>query len=130
MLNIRKRDPSFINWDPVTAADAVDKYQRLQNLGVPAARIPEALISCSRKLRGEELDMFTEWIINPSDVRGCDYRDVFYKTQANETKKLLQEHQLKDEVHDEKQDDAAHVETPPVEMEPLTTKCAAQSKST
>ena len=48
MLKIRKADPTFVNWTPVDAADAVDKFKRLQRNGLPASQIPEALIDCAK----------------------------------------------------------------------------------
>ena len=94
MLRIRKADPTFVNWTPVDAADAVDKFQRLQRNGLPASQIPEALIDCAKGLKGEDVDLFTEWIINPCDAQGADAR-VFTEQNAADHAKILEEHNRK-----------------------------------
>ena len=106
MLKIRKADPTFVNWTPVDAADAVDKFQRLQRNGLPASQIPEALIDCAKGLKGDDVDLFTEWIINPCDARGIDAR-IFTEQNAAEHEKILAEHNRKKlgAVEEEDQDD-------------------------
>ena len=94
MLKIRKADPTFVNWTPVDAADAVDKFQRLQRNGLPASQIPEALIDCAKGLKGEDVDLFTEWIVNPCDAQGADAR-IFTKQNAADHAKILEEHNRK-----------------------------------
>ena len=66
----RRADPSFTNWKPKTAYEAVDRFTRCQRNGLKAIMIPECLIECCRDLPEPELDKFEEWIINPG---GLDY---------------------------------------------------------
>ena len=66
----RRADPSFTNWKPKTAYEAVDRFTRCQRNGLKAIMIPECLIECCRHLPEPELDKFEEWIINPG---GLDY---------------------------------------------------------
>jgi hypothetical protein len=82
MLNIRKSDPTFTNFMPTTAAEAVDRYVRCRNNGLKPMLIPECLIACARGLRGKELDMFETWIINPSG--DLDNVELVEQTQIRE----------------------------------------------
>ena len=66
MLNVRKSDPTFTNFVPRTAAEAVDRFVRCRNNGLKAMLIPECLIACAKGLTGKELDMFESWVINPN----------------------------------------------------------------
>ena len=69
----RRADPTFTNFKPTTAYEAVDRFTRCQRNGLKALMIPECLIECSRKLPPGELDKFEEWIINPN---GLDFSKV------------------------------------------------------
>ena len=62
---VRKTDPTFTNYVPKTAAEAVDRYVRCRNNGLRPMLVPECLIACARGLKGKELDMFESWVINP-----------------------------------------------------------------
>ena len=66
MLNVRKSDPTFTNFVPRTAAEAVDRFVRCRNNGLKPMLIPECLITCAKGLTGKELDMFESWVINPN----------------------------------------------------------------
>ena len=66
MLSLRKVDPTFTNFVPRTASEAVDRYVRCRNNGLKPMLIPECLIQCAVGLKGAELDKFESWIINPS----------------------------------------------------------------
>ena len=66
MEAIRKQDPTFTNFVPKTAAEAVDRYVRCRKNGLKAMLIPECLIACAVGLTGAELDQFEDWIINPN----------------------------------------------------------------
>ena len=61
-----KVDPTFTNYIPQTAEEAVGRFVRCRNNGMSAMMIPECLIACSRGLTPDELDVFEQWIINPS----------------------------------------------------------------
>jgi len=66
MEDVRKQDPTFTNFVPRTAADAVDRYVRCRRNGLKPMLVPECLIACAVGLKGRELDNFERWIINPS----------------------------------------------------------------
>ena len=72
-MSYRLADPSFTNWKPTTAYEAVDRFTRCQRNGLKAIMIPECLIECCRNLPPTELDKFEEWIINPN---GLDFSKV------------------------------------------------------
>jgi hypothetical protein len=65
-MNLWKVDPTYTNFVPKTAAEAVDRYVRCRNNGLKAMLIPECLIECARGLKEAELNKFEQWIINPS----------------------------------------------------------------
>ena len=66
MQNVRKQDPTFTNFVPKTAAEAVDRYVRCRKNGLKPLLVPECLIACAGGLKGAELDKFESWIINPN----------------------------------------------------------------
>ena len=66
MQDVRKQDPTFTNFVPRTAADAVDRYVRCRRNGLKPMLVPECLIACAVGLKGSELDNFEKWIINPN----------------------------------------------------------------
>ena len=65
MQDVRKQDPTFTNFVPRTAAEAVDRYVRCRRNGLKPMLVPECLIACAAGLKGRELDNFETWIINP-----------------------------------------------------------------
>lgn len=62
------QDPTFINFVPKTAGEAVDRFTRCRHRGLTAYRIPECVIECARKLPPHEMDRFEQWLINPTNV--------------------------------------------------------------
>ena len=66
MESIRKQDPTFTDYVPSTAEEAVDRYVRCRRNGLKPMLVPECLIACAAGLQGLELDNFERWIINPS----------------------------------------------------------------
>ena len=66
MEDVRKQDPTFTNYVPRNAAEAVDRYVRCRKNGLKPMLVPECLIACAAGLQGEELDKFENWIINPN----------------------------------------------------------------
>jgi hypothetical protein len=66
MEDVRKQDPTFTNFVPATAAEAVDRYVRCRRNGLKPMLVPECLIACAVGLQGPELDNFENWIINPN----------------------------------------------------------------
>ena len=68
MENVRKADPSFVNFKPRTAVEAVDRFSRCRKNGLKGVLVPECLIECSRHLPETELDLFEDWILNPGGL--------------------------------------------------------------
>ena len=66
MESIRKQDPTFTDYVPSTAEEAVDRYVRCRRNGLKPMLVPECLIACAAGLQGLELDNFERWIINPN----------------------------------------------------------------
>ena len=66
MQDVRKQDPTYTNFVPKTAAEAVDRYVRCRKNGLKPMLVPECLIACAGGLKGAELDKFEDWIINPN----------------------------------------------------------------
>ena len=66
MQDVRKQDPTFTNFVPKTAVEAVDRYVRCRKNGLKPMLVPECLIACAVGLKGTELDKFEHWIINPN----------------------------------------------------------------
>ena len=65
MQNLRKVDPTFVNFTPSTAEEAVDRFVRCRRNGLKPYLIPECLIACAASLPAEEVERFESWIINP-----------------------------------------------------------------
>ena len=65
-MSLWKCDPTFTNYVPRTAEEAVGRFVRCRDNGLSAMMIPECLIECSRGLNTEELNEFEQWIINPA----------------------------------------------------------------
>ena len=73
MEDVRKQDPTFTNFVPATAAEAVDRYVRCRKNGLKPMLVPECLIACARGLPAAELDKFENWIISPNvDLENVD----------------------------------------------------------
>lgn len=85
MESIRKQDPTFTNYVPGTAEEAVDRYVRCRKNGLKPMLVPECLIACAAGLQGEELDNFERWIINPNaDLSKLDLVPADTIRKANE----------------------------------------------
>ena len=65
-MSLWKVDPTFTNFVPQNAEEAVGRFVRCRDNGLSAMMIPECLVDCSRGLSEEQLDLFEQWIINPS----------------------------------------------------------------
>ena len=58
MEAVRRANPQFTNFNSRSATDAVEQFCRMQRNGLPAVRIPEALIECAQSLNDAEMDLF------------------------------------------------------------------------
>jgi hypothetical protein len=84
-MDIWKADPTFTNYVPETAVEAVGRYVRCRKNGLAAMMIPECLIECSRGLTSAELDKFEQWVINPqADLSKLDLVEVTAIREAND----------------------------------------------
>ena len=97
MDEVRRANPTFVNFKSKTAADAVEQFCRMQRNGLPPARIPEALIECARSLTDAQMDMFEQWIVNPQDVKGIDAA-VIGSQNLEEHRRIVAEHEQKCEA--------------------------------
>ena len=64
-MDFRKADPTYTNFVPTTAEDAINKFYRHKNLGVPPHLWPEVFVNCAAKLPDAELQKFESWLVNP-----------------------------------------------------------------
>ena len=64
-MDFRKADPTYVNFVPATAAEAINKFYRHKSLGVPPHLWPEIFVKCAAKLSGPELAKFESWLVNP-----------------------------------------------------------------
>ena len=98
----RRADPTFTNWVPKTAYEAVDRFSRCQRNGLKALMILECLIECCKALPEGELDKFEEWIINP---QGLDYSKAVPDSTIAEANTVIFKEAEKRQVEDEKMPD-------------------------
>ena len=121
MKNLWKVDPTYTDYMPRTAEEAVGRYVRCRNNGLKPMLIPECLIQCSRGLSEKELDRFEQWVVNPSgdlseadlvpDKSICEANDkVFAANLERLTKKMALDEKV-DEKFDE-DDEKRQVDVP------------------
>lgn len=68
MLRVRLRDPSFVNFVPKNAEEAVERLARCRRNGLHPYMVPECIIECGKGLSGQQLDLFEEYVVNPQGV--------------------------------------------------------------
>jgi len=107
MQEIYMADPTFINFVPRTAAEAVDRFTRCRRRGLSAYRIPECAIECARSLPPHEMDRFEQWLINPTNVDVVNVSPNNDITESNES--------VRKEVYDRVYGDRLQAESfPPI----------------
>ncbi len=94
MEAVRRADPNYVGYRSKSAVDAVERFRRMQRNGLPPTMIPEALIKCAKGLSERELDLFTNWIICPNDVKGID-ASVIGAENLLTHQEMVREHELK-----------------------------------
>ena len=94
MEAVRRANPKFTNFNSRSATDAVEQFCRMQRNGLPAVRIPEALIECAQSLNDAEMDLFEQWIVNPNDAKGID-ASIIGAANAQEHARLVHEHECR-----------------------------------
>ena len=65
MTDFRKSDPTYLNWKPRTASEAIEKFYRHKKLGVPPHLWPEVFVDCASELPDAESIKFEAWLVNP-----------------------------------------------------------------
>ena len=65
MTDFRKSDPTYVNFTPSNASEAIEKFYRQKNLGVPPHLWPEVFVDCASGLTETELGKFEAWLVNP-----------------------------------------------------------------
>ena len=102
-MDYRKADPTYVNFVPRTAADAIDKFHRYKKRGVPPNLWPEVFVECATELPEAELDKFEAWLVNPNGA--CENPATVSKARWVDTvnaenevvrKQLLKESQARD----------------------------------
>ena len=120
-MDFRKADPDYVNFKPTTATEAIDLFHRHKRLGVPPHLWPEVFVKCAVDLKGEELDKFESYLINPEgEPTGTLLTDVDIAENEKLRKKLLSEATRRDmEVVDEDgREDDEKVQEPLPEQPP------------
>ena len=84
MLSVRLRDPSFVNFVPKTAEEAVERLARCRRNGLHPYMVPECIIECSKALTEDQLDLFEEYVVNPQGVDTKNIVPFDGVRQANE----------------------------------------------
>ena len=84
--DFRKADPTYTNFTPASAEEAINKFHRHKSLGVPPHLWPEVFVECAANLPLPELHKFQEWLVNPQgEPKGPMLTQV---DQANEALRL------------------------------------------
>ena len=99
-MDFRKADPTYVGFKPTTAEEAIDKFVRHRNMGVPVQLWPEIFVDCASSLTGDELDKFESWLVNPTGEPSHNLQPVD-NTNESLRKQLLKEALQRD---DEKAD--------------------------
>ena len=102
-MDFRKADPTYVNFEPLTAADAIDKFHRYKQRGVPPNLWPEVFVECATKLPEAELDKFEAWLVNPNGmgenpktISKTAWVDTVNAENEEVRKQLLKESQARD----------------------------------
>ena len=64
-MDFRKADPTYVNFEPKTCAEAIDLFCRHKKLGLQCDLYPECFVHCARSLPDDELDKFHCYIVAP-----------------------------------------------------------------
>ena len=68
-MDFRRKDPEFTDYEPQSAAEAVELYFKLKHLGrIPFDGEPEVFQKLAKALSQEEFTLFVNWLQNPLNV--------------------------------------------------------------
>ena len=100
MLSVRLRDPSFVNFVPKNAEEAVERLARCRRNGLHPYMVPECIIECGKALSGQQLDLFEEYVVNPQgvDTENIVPFDTVRQANENEHNRLVLLHENGSEV--------------------------------
>ena len=100
MLSVRLRDPSFVNFVPKNAEEAVERLARCRRNGLHPYMVPECIIECGKALSGQQLDLFEEYVVNPQgvDTENIVPFDTVRLENENEHNRLVLLHENGSEV--------------------------------
>jgi len=130
-MDFRKADPTYTNFKPTSAEDAINLFHRHKSLGVPPHLWPEVFVTCAASLPDEELHKFQDWLVNPQgEPTGAMLLKV---DEDNERlrKQLLKEAQARDkpppidEHYMEMDDEKAPLQPPEVTLSTPPTSLSA-----
>jgi len=95
-MDFRKADPTYTKFKPATAEDAINKFYRHKNLGVPPHLWPEVFVNCAATLPDEELHKFQDWLVNPQGEPTGPMLMQLDEDNERLRKQLLKEAQARD----------------------------------
>ncbi len=90
-MDFRKADPTYTNFKPTSAEDAINLFHRHKSLGVPPHLWPEVFVNFAATLPDEELHKFQDLLVNP---QGEPTGPMPMK--LNEVNERLRKHRLKE----------------------------------
>ena len=98
--DFRRADPTFVNFVPRTAADAIDLFNRHRNMGLRPALFPECFVHVCKGVSDSEIDKFHRWVVSPDgDVtKGGEQPTPIDVAIEHERLRLLHEAQARDEL--------------------------------
>jgi hypothetical protein len=81
MEDIRKLDPSYTDWVPKTATEAIQLFYKKKGLGqIKWDDVDITFRELARGLDQEQFNIFVQWITNPSCVQVGTEPDCFPKS--------------------------------------------------
>ena len=107
--DFRKADPTYTSFKPCTAEEAINKFYRHKNLGVPPHLWPEIFVQCAASLPDAELQKFEMWLVCPQgEPTGTELKQIDVENEKLRLQ-LLKEAEARDtpmlHVVQEEQDD-------------------------
>ena len=107
--DFRKADPTYTSFKPCTAEEAINKFYRHKNLGVPPHLWPEVFVQCAASLPDAELQKFEMWLVCPQgEPTGTELKQIDVENEKLRLQ-LLKEAEARDtpmlHVVQEEQDD-------------------------
>jgi len=103
MEKIKRLDPSYTDWIPTTATEAIKLFYKKKELGqIKWDDVDIVFRELARGLDQSEFNTFVHWITNPSCVEVGTELDCFPKTGYVERENLAHTNQTPPSQEDEK----------------------------